>query len=95
MATTSIAQRAPRASELSLPIAYAGTFRGAGGWFLRDWTHGVWFIANDRSVQALDRSDADRGWRAAAPEDASTTQALLMRMREVADCTHPLARQWA
>jgi hypothetical protein len=96
MAITSIAHPlTDRASELSLPLAYAGTFRGAGGWFLKDWTHGVWFIDGDLSVQALDWSDAEGGWRAPVPEDASNTQALLMRVREVADCTLAHARQWA
>jgi hypothetical protein len=97
MATAaSIAQPLPgRATELSLPLAYAGTFQGEGGWFLRDWRHTVWFVSNDHAVQALDRSDAPRGWHAPVPLDARNTQALLQRVRQVADCTLALARQWA
>jgi hypothetical protein len=94
--TLSIAQTLPaRATELSLPLAYTGTFRGAAGHFLKDWHHQVWFVGEDGSVQALDRSDAARGWKAPRPEGPSTTQALLLRVREVADCTVALARQWA
>lgn len=97
MQTPSIAQPplTGHARALSLPIAYVGTFRGEGGWFLRDWHHHVWFVDNDFAVQALDRSDTERGWHAPVPEDASNTQALLMRVREIVDCTLALARQWA
>jgi hypothetical protein len=96
MATTSIAHPLPHHTrELSLPLAYAGTWRGEGGWFLRDWGHRVWFVGGDWSVQALDRSDATRGWKAPTPEDAPHTHALLLRVRQVADCTVALARQWA
>jgi hypothetical protein len=96
MAPASIAQPLPRrSSELSLPLAYVGTFRGEGGWFLRDWRRQVWFIDHGFAAQALDRSDAAWGWKAPVPEDASNTQALLMRVREVVDCTLALARQWA
>jgi hypothetical protein len=93
---TSIAHRLPgHARELSLPLAYVGTFRGQGGWFLKDWRQHVWFIDNGLAVQALDRSDAVWGRKAPTPVDASQTQALLMRVREAVDCTLALARQWA
>jgi hypothetical protein len=96
MAPTSIAHRPPRTTrELSLPLAYDGTFRGEGGWFLRDWDHGVFFVSGTWSVQALDRSDAQHGWHAPVPKDAQQTQALLLRVRQVTDCTVALARQWA
>jgi hypothetical protein len=93
---TSIAHPPPsRSSELSLPLAYIGTFRGTGGWFLKDWRHQVWFVSSGFDVQALDRSDAPWGWHAPTPEDAKHTHALLLRVREAVDCTLALARQWA
>jgi hypothetical protein len=93
--TLSIAHHPRRLRALSLPIAYVGTFRGTGGWFLKDWHGAVWFVSGDLTVQTLDRSDAERGWHAPTPEDASNTQALLMRVREAVDCTLALAQQWA